>query len=211
MSDLKIISFDVEGTLVTTDFSYAIWFEAIPKLYAEKYRVIIEQAKETVMKEYEKVGDQKAEWYDIKYWFQKLDLGNYEWAMEQYHSRVNYYPEVMDVLPSLDKKYKLIAASGSSREFLYHLLRDIKPYFHKVFSSISDYKQTKTKDFYWEICKTLDVLPDQVLHVGDNWQFDCVAANEIGIHTLFLDRKGQNNHPDSLTTLAQLNGFLEAK
>jgi HAD superfamily hydrolase (TIGR01549 family) len=211
MSELKIISFDVEGTLVTTDFSYAVWFEAIPELYAEKHGITIEQAKKAVTDEYKKVGDQKPEWYDIKYWFQKLDIGNYEIAMEHYHSRVNYYPEVIDILSSLNKKYQLIAASGSSREFLHHLLRDIKHYFHKVFSSISDYKQIKTNDFYREICKTLDVSPEQVLHVGDNWQFDCVAANEIGIHTLFLDRKGQNDHQDSLTTLAQLNTFLERK
>jgi HAD superfamily hydrolase (TIGR01549 family) len=211
MNEFKIVSFDVEGTLVTTDFSYAIWFEAIPELYAQKHGVIIEHAKKAIMEEYKKVGDQKPEWYDIKYWFQKLDLGSYKAAMEQYHGRVNYYPEVMDILSFLDKKYTLIAASGSSREFLHHLLRDIEPYFHRVFSSISDYKQTKTNDFYRKICKALDVTPEQVLHVGDNWQFDCVAANEIGIRTFFLDRKGQNNRQDSLTTLAQLKVFLKTE
>ena len=29
MKNIKVVSFDVEGTLTTTDFSYAIWFESI--------------------------------------------------------------------------------------------------------------------------------------------------------------------------------------
>lgn len=208
MKEIKIISFDVEGTLVTTDFSYAIWFEAIPQRYAEKHGIPIEQAKKAVMEEYEKVGDQRVEWYDINYWFQKFDLGNYEPAMEKCQDRVQYYPEVIDILSSLGNKYKLTVASGSPREFLHHLLRDIEPYFHKIFSSISDYKQIKTREFYHKMCQALDVPPEQVLHVGDNWQFDFVAARETGIHALHLDRKGENNHQSSLTDLGQLKAYL---
>jgi HAD superfamily hydrolase (TIGR01549 family) len=211
MKKLKIISFDVEGTLVTTDFSYAIWFEAIPELYAEKHGITLDNAKKAVEEEYKKVGDQKPEWYDIKYWFRKLGLGNYQMAMERYNNRIYYYPEVIETLSSLNKRYRLIASSGSAREFLDHLLRDIEPHFHRVFSSISDYKQTKTSYFYREVCKTLVVNPEQILHIGDNWQFDCVAASEIGIHTLFLDRDGETNKRNSLTTLSQLTAFLDAK
>jgi len=208
MNEIKIISFDVEGTLVTTDFSYAIWFEAIPKRYSEKHEIPLEQAQKAVMSEYEKIGDQRAEWYDIKYWFHKFDLGNYELAMEEYRNKVQYYPEVMDTLSLLCKKYTLTVASGSPREFLHHLLRDIKPYFHRIFSSISDYKQIKTRDFYHKICQELGVTPQQVLHIGDNWQFDFIAAKETGIHALHIDRKGQNEHQGSLTDLTQLKAHL---
>jgi HAD superfamily hydrolase (TIGR01549 family) len=209
MNKFKIISFDVEGTLVTTDYSYAIWFEAIPEHYARKHNITIEQAKKTVISEYEKIGDQKIEWYDIKYWFDKFDLGNYEPAMEQYHDRIRCYPEVTDILLSLSRRYELIATSGSPKEFLNHLLRDIKPYFRKVFSSVSDYKQIKNNEFYLKICSNLDVTPGQILHIGDNWQFDVVAASEIGIQAFFLDRKGQNAHHNSLRNLAQLKDFVE--
>ena len=208
MNEIKIISFDVEGTLVTTDFSYAIWFEAIPKRYSAKYSIPFEQAKKEVIMEYEKIGDQKAEWYDIKYWFQTLDLGNYETAMEEHHNKVQYYPEVMDMLSSLSQKYMLTIASGSPREFLHHLLRDIKPYFHRIFSSISDYKQTKTSDFYQKMCQELEALPHQVLHIGDNWQFDFIAARETGIQAIHLDRKKESNRPGSLTDLAQISSLL---
>ncbi|GAI48816.1 unnamed protein product, partial [marine sediment metagenome] len=33
MKQIELISFDAEGTVVTPDFSEAIWHEAIPALY----------------------------------------------------------------------------------------------------------------------------------------------------------------------------------
>ena len=125
-----------------------------------------------VEKEYQKVGDQRLEWYDIRYWFDRLDLGAPDPVMEGCQSKVSYYPEVRDVLSSLSGRYQLTVASGSPREFLHHLLRDIEPYFASVFSSVSDYKQLKTVEFYREMCQMLGIQPGQVVHVGDNRQFD---------------------------------------
>ncbi len=208
MDDITVVSFDVEGTLVTPDFSYAIWFEAIPRRYSERKGVDFEQARKSVEEEYGKVGDQRLEWYEIRYWFDRLDLGIPEPVMEGCQDRVRYYPEVRDVLSSLSGRYRLTVASGSTREFLHHLLRDIEPYFTKVFSSVSDYKWLKTPDFYLKMCQALEVRPEQVVHVGDNWQFDFVAPSEIGIRAFYLDRKGQTNHQNSLASLTQLEVHL---
>lgn len=208
MDDITVVSFDVEGTLVTPDFSYAIWFEAIPRRYSERKGIDFEEARKSVEEEYGKVGDQRLEWYEIRYWFDKLDLGIPEPVMEGCQDRVRYYPEVRDVLSSLSGRYRLTVASGSTREFLHHLLRDIEPYFTKVFSSVSDYKWLKTPDFYLKMCQALEVRPEQVVHVGDNWQFDFVAPSEIGIRAFYLDRKGQTNHQNSLASLTQLEVHL---
>ena len=208
MDDIKVVSFDVEGTLVTPDFSYAIWFESIPGCYAERNCIDFEQAKMIVEEEYRKVGDQGLEWYDINYWFNKLGLGVPDPVMERCQGRVCYYPEVRDVLLSLNGKYKLVVASGSPREFLRHLLRDIEPYFTKIFSSVSDYRQLKTTEFYLQMCQEMEVRPEQVLHVGDNWQFDFVAPREVGIHAFYLDRKKQSDYQNSLVSLKQLEAIL---
>jgi len=208
MDGIKVVSFDVEGTLVTPDFSYAIWFEAIPRRYAQRNGIGFEQATKLVEEEYQKVGDQRLEWYDIRYWFDKLDLGIADPVMERCRSRVRYYPEVRDVLSSLSGRYQLAVASGSSREFLRHLLRDIEPYFTSVFSSISDYKRLKTPEFYRKMCQALGVQPEQVVHVGDNWQFDFVAPSEIGIRAFHLDRQRQSEEPNSLASLTHLEVHL---
>lgn len=208
MDEVKVISFDVEGTLATPDFSYAIWFEAIPECYAERNSIDLEQAREIVEEEYKRADDHMLGWYDIWYFFNNLNLGVPGPVMERYQNRVCYYPEVKDVLASLYGQYKLIVASGSQREFLCHLLRDIGPYFAEVFSSISDYEQLKTPDFYSSVCRDMKVRPEQVVHVGDNWQSDLVASQEIGIRSFYLNRGKQANSQNSLANLTQLKSYL---
>ena len=206
---VKVVSFDVEGTLVTPDFSYAVWFEAIPERYAEKNGTNLEQARKAVEEEYRKVGDQRLEWYDIRYWFEELGLGTPGPAMLKCENRVSYYPEVKEVLLSLGAKYQLVVASGSSRDFLHYLLKDIRPYFSGVYSSITDYKQLKTTEFYTRMCQEMRVKPEQVVHVGDNWQFDFESPGEIGIRAFHLDRDRRTNNEGSLSNLLELKVCLE--
>jgi putative hydrolase of the HAD superfamily len=208
MDNIKIISFDVEGTLTTTDFSYAIWFEALQEAYADKYSISIEKAKSTVMSQFQKVENQGLESNDINYWFRKFDLSSPEVVMKKYKNRVQYYPEVKEVLISLDRKYRLTIASGTPRNALGYLLNDIAYYFTDTFSSITDYGQLKTPEFYDEMCRTLKVRPDEVAHIGDNWEHDCLAAREIGIHTFYLDRTGQVSKEESFKDLISIKSLL---
>jgi HAD superfamily hydrolase (TIGR01549 family) len=204
MQDIQIVSFDVEGTLVTTDFSYAVWFEAIPARYAETNGIDIDRARKAVEEEYRKIGDQRMEWYDVQYWFDKLGLGAPAPAMLKCQNRIGYYPEVKEVIVSLAKRYKLIAASGSSGYFLNYLLKDIRHYFSGIYSSVSDYQQLKTPEFYSRICHSLGVEPGRIVHVGDNWEFDVVAPCEIGMRAFHLDRERRLNSKNSLSSLREL-------
>ncbi len=189
--------------MVTPDFSQVIWHEAIPALYAQKKGLDLAQAKKCITEEYGRIGDQRLEWYDIKYWFSYLGLGSSEPVIQSCLGKIAYYPEVNEVLSSLSSKYNLIVASGTPLELLHCLLRDIKPYFVRIFSSISHYGQLKSPDFYLKVCKEMNVKPSQVIHVGDNWQFDFLNARQAGINALFLDRSGRN-HQESLSDLTQL-------
>jgi len=207
MSQFEIISFDAEGTLVTPDFSQAIWHEAIPTLYAQKNGIGLSQAKRDVAEKYDRIGDQRLEWYNIKYWFSYLDLGSYEAAIEICLNKISCYPEVTEVLSSLAREYKLIVASGTPMELLHFLLRDIKPYFARIFSSVSHYRQLKSPDFYLRLCEEMGVKPSQVIHVGDNWQFDFLNSRQVGVNAFYLDRS-KINHQESLSDLTQLKHLL---
>jgi putative hydrolase of the HAD superfamily len=207
MKQIELISFDAEGTLVTPDFSETIWHEAIPALYAQKKGIDLVQAQRHIVEEYGRIGDQRLEWYDIEYWFSYLDLGSSEPVIQSCLCKITYYPEVIEVLSSLAGEYRLIIASGTPLELLHCLLREIKPYFVRIFSSISHYRQVKSPDFYLRICEEMSVKPSQVIHVGDNWQFDLINARQAGINAFYIDRSGRN-HQESLSDLTQLKHFL---
>jgi len=201
---ITVISFDVEGTLVTTDFSSAIWFELIPGRYSKRYGLNFEEATMKVRQAYDSIGDQRLEWYDVQYWFTRFDLGNADIAMEELQPRVRYYPDTKDVLKQLQNKFVLSVASGSPRPFLKHLLRDIEHNFHAVYSSTSDYQQVKTADFWAAMCRDLDVAPGQIIHIGDHMQFDFIEPASIGINAFHLDRNQEGGMATSLRSLNEL-------
>jgi putative hydrolase of the HAD superfamily len=207
MRQIELVSFDAEGTLVTPDFSETIWHEVIPALYAQRNGLDLAQAKKCITEEYNKIGVHRLEWYDIEYWFSCLDLGSSAPVIQSCLCKISYYPEITEVLSSLAAEYELIVASGTPLELLHCLLRDIKPYFVRVFSSISHYGQVKNPDFYLRICEEMGVKPSQVIHVGDNWQFDFLSARQAGLNALHLDRSGKD-HQESLSDLTQLKHFL---
>jgi len=207
--DIKIISFDVEGTIVTTDFSYAIWFEIVPQRYAARYGLEIEEARHEIKKAYDSVGDQRPEWYNVQYWFNRFDLGQADTAMDSLQDRVKYFPDTYEVLGRLGRDYRLNVASGSPRTFLKYLLHDVEHNFSSIFSSISDFQKVKTSDFYRAMCRRLGVEPQEIVHVGDNLQFDFYEPSSIGIQSFHLDREGTAGNPASLHNLNQLIDFLE--
>lgn len=211
MEEIKVVSFDVDGTLVTPDFSQAVWYEGIPSLYARRNRISFQESRAFVDKEYRQVGDHKIEWYDIKYWFRRFGLGDYKEVLEDYKHKVSCYPEVTSTLSSLSKDYTLIAVSGSTREFLPYLLAEIEKYFVRIFSSVSDYGQVKTPEFYLEVCRQMVILPEEMAHIGDIWELDFLAANEAGIEAFHPDRRKERADKRSLTSLADLEVQLRSR
>ncbi len=208
MNGIRVVSFDVEGTIATLDFSHAVWYEGVPSLYAEKYGVSFEEAKRAVVEAYDEVGDRRSEWYDIKYWFRRFQLGEYPALLERHKDKLSWYPEVSRVLSVLGERYTLIVASASGREFLPHLLNGFECHFSRVFSSISDYGQLKNTEFYTTMCREIALKPQEIVHVGDNWEHDFMAPGQAGINAFHLDRNTPARTGGSLTSLMDLTSIL---
>ncbi|MCW4033089.1 MAG: HAD family hydrolase [Candidatus Bathyarchaeota archaeon] len=202
----KIISFDVEGTLISHRFSEIVWEKAIPHLYSEKKGIDFDSAKSFVFNEYKKIGEDRIEWYDINYWFNRFGLTNYKNLLKQHAHEIFIYPEVQQVLDELGKYYMLIINSNSAREFLELEISEIKSNFSHIFSAPSDFKQTKKSTLvYSEICKFLKVKPKEMVHIGDNWAHDFIAPRKIGIVSFLLDRTKENQGENIVHDLKQFH------
>jgi FMN phosphatase YigB (HAD superfamily) len=189
---IKVLSFDFDGTIMTHAFADAFWLKGVPNLYAKRHQVSFEEATKFLFKEYEKIGDNRIEWYDPGYWFDRFDLKT-DWKkmLEQYHKYAEVYAEAPQVLKSLSKKYELIISSNAKKEFIEVQLNhtSLAGYFHRVFSSTSDFHTVKkVKDFYEMITTTLCVAPEEMVHVGDHKDFDYQEPRRHGITAYYLDR-----------------------
>jgi len=198
----RIVSFDVEGTLVTHAFTRYIWQSAVPRLYARRHGLTAEEAEETVLSEYLSIGSERSEWFDIDYWLRRVGLGEPEPLIEAHLPLIEYYPEVMRVLDVLAKRYTLVAASSTPLRFLHYILRDIEHRFARVFSATTRFGKIKNREFFEWMCSEMDAAPADVVHVGDSWQGDCLSASQAGVRALYLDRSQTDG--DALGSLDDL-------
>jgi HAD superfamily hydrolase (TIGR01493 family) len=181
----KIISFDLDGTLVHGKYGDIVWNQGIPEEYAIKYGMPFEEAKKLIRAQYEAIGDSAIEWYNIDNWLRKFDLPvSANTLLNRYETSIEAFPDAIEVLQALMKKYTLIIASNAARIFVEKELAytDLTHYFTHIISATTDYGMVKKDErFYKKLCTTLNASPHEIVHVGDHRVFDFEAPSRLGI------------------------------
>ena len=190
----KIISFDLDGTLVDTTYTNWVWEVGVAELYAQQYNVSLEDATEIIITEYKRAGDESLIWYDIGYWFDYFKLpASWQDLLDRHRDKIVLFPEVLEVLEALAQHYDLMITSNAAREFMEREIADtgIGAYFFKAVSVTSDYGLLKkSASFFDNLCTDLKTTPAQIIHVGDHLEHDYVAPQQCGLKSYFLNRNG---------------------
>ncbi len=214
MERIKVISFDLDGTLFDNKFVDSVWLEEIPRLYSVKNRISVDDAKRIVKSEYDSVGNDRLEWYDIHYWTGKFGF-NVKAAelLRSLEHKIETYPEVPTVLEQLRQRgFRLVVVTNARREFVELELEkvDMQDSFDRVFSSTSDFGLVKnTVRLYEKVCSILGVSPQEMIHVGDHRKFDFDVPRRLGILAFHLDRTGKHEGDFGIHTLEELNKRLD--
>lgn len=209
MKKKKLISFDLDSTLVDTAYTTYVWEIGIPQLYAKKHGIPLSEATATVMEAYERIGDARVEWYDIGYWFEFFELPTrWEDLIAEHCDKIKAFPEVNEVLQELVEHYDLIVLSNAAREFVEVEIEEAKlgSYFTRAFSVTSDFGQLKkVPQCYEQVLDIMGVQPSEVIHVGDHYEFDYIVPKSLGIEAYYLDRDGKK--PKDVFTVKDLRDF----
>ncbi|MGB4523392.1 MAG: HAD family hydrolase [Methanothrix sp.] len=202
---IRIISLDMDGTLVNSRFVDKVWMEGVPRLFAEKTGMDFIAAREYVIGEYTKIGSDQLEWYDLKFWIDKFGLSvGKEQLLELYEDEIEVYPEVEEVLELLSRNYELVVTSNAARDFIDIELDGLEGYFREIFSATSDFREVKKSPLlYGAICAHMNARPFEVLHIGDHYRYDYESALDAGLDALFLDRKGERQGPEVIGDLRE--------
>lgn len=209
MIGVKILSFDMDGTITDLSFVESVWLEGVPHLFAARNQISFQDAKKLVKREYDKVGKERLEWYSLDYWVRKLSLNaSPKEILNSFQHRITIFPEVTEALQTFKEKgFRLIMVSSARREFLDIELErtGIRHFFEHTFSSTSDFGLTKkTTDIYQKVCTTCNVAPFEVVHVGDDPDFDFNIPRKLGIKTFYLDRTGSHSGKTIIRDLKEL-------
>jgi putative hydrolase of the HAD superfamily len=205
----RVISFDLDGTVMRSEFGDIVWLEGLPKKFAQFKKIPVEEAKTSFRIAYDQTGKGKREWYDLNYWISKYQLPIApQQLLDEYSSVVRPFDDVEPVLKKLSRSFILIISSSAMREFIDIELKtsSLRPYFRHIFSSTSDTRMVKKDPFFYKmICQRLHISPKEMIHVGDDMASDVDAPRSIGITSFFLDRSGRT-HDD--WTVHSLDEFV---
>ena len=114
--------------------------------------------------------------------------------MERYIDKIAVYSDVDHLLERLSDHFQLVLTSNAGREFIRVEMEatGLGRYFGRIFSATSDFGEVKkTTGFYSRICQILEAVPEEIVHVGDHYEFDYLVPQSLGIHALYLDRSGE--------------------
>ncbi len=188
---IRVISFDVDGTLVDQRFNEIIWENDIPALVAERKGWNFTKAKDFCFSEYEKLGDKDMRWYDIEYWLERFNISTS--AIDIFKKReesIIVYPDVFPVLEELKRKgLRIIIITCMPRIFLKEKIRKFDSHFEKVFSTISDFNKVKSPEIYLHVSEIIETSPSTILHIGDHHTLDYEFSIEAGYHSLLIERE----------------------
>lgn len=191
---IKLVSFDADGTLVNNDYVNSFWFQELPKLYGEKKGIGFEEARETLVKYYDEIGDEDIRWYKPEYWFERFDLDEEpDDVIERIQTpeNVRFYEDALEITEKLKDEYRLIVTSNAPRTFLNYGLKQIEDRFAGIYSCVSDFGEVKkSAEVYRKVLDREEVSPDRSVHVGDHWKFDYQVPRELGMSTFFIARNG---------------------
>jgi len=211
-SRIRLISFDLDGTLTTPDFVDAVWRIGVPKHYAQKHGVRFAEAQELVAHLYDCMGDDELNWYDLPFWvkYLKLDVPA-EQIIAECENLIALFPDVTATLSLLQQRHDLIIISNANRMFLDRevAVTGIEKYFKKIFSATSDFGRVKREeDIYRMVCERMNVSTAEIIHVGDHREFDFEAPQRIGIRAYYLDRSKKETGTHAMHSLGELRDML---
>lgn len=193
----KVISFDLDGTIVDAAYGNMVWLEGVPKAYAEKKGIPLEDAKKAVKEEYDSVGEAQLLWYDIDYWLDRFGLDVAVGPLlDSYAGYIRVLPYARDAICALREHYTLVIASNAARIFVDRELghTGLGECFSRTISATSDFGMVKEQEeFYRRLCSILGVSPAEVVHVGDHAVFDVEVPLNVGIDSYHYSPVGEGN------------------
>ncbi|MBI4806653.1 MAG: HAD family hydrolase [Desulfovibrio sp.] len=243
--NVKGIIFDINGTLVDiqTDegneeiyrgISHFLTYQGIPahrwEVRDEYYSIMDEQRKKST--------EQFPEFDAVELWREylrrrpeackALPPGKLKWMpqfmAEMYRGisryRLQLYPEVQNILDELSQRYELAALSDAQSAWALPEMRavGIDRYFDPIIvSGDLGYRKPDSRIFKAAL-EGLDMLPEEVLFVGNDMYRDVFGASQMGMKTVFFSsnqgrKKPSGAEPDYIiyqfAELRQAIAFLE--
>jgi putative hydrolase of the HAD superfamily len=189
---IRLLSFDLQGTLSDSAFSDDFWLRLLPELYAQAKNLSLDEAKQQLRAKFKEAGKYHRLYYCAKDWLDELLPDT---SVVQVCARLSPRPHLFEDTLSLVKELSaggipLVILSATTHDFIEIELADESRHFKQVYSTLDDFEiPGKPKMAFEEAARRMGVSPAEILHVGDCSEMDIANAEEAGCKTFFFDKR----------------------
>jgi len=120
------------------------------------------------------------------------------------------YPDTLSSLEELKGKYKLVLVANIdcfSKEVIERY--KFKEYFDLIILSCDTGTLKNEKEFYNNIIDTYNLMPEDVVMIGDSIDSDMETAKAIGIKGILVDRRNRREYDPKVLELTDLQKYLD--
>lgn len=190
---IRVVSLDLDGTLIPNEFVDEFWNHAIPLAYSIKHEIPYKDARKFVLEDYDRIGMGDMRWYIPWFWLKRfgIDIGFGELtSLAGIEPRP--YDDALEFLKSIKGRVKVVVSTIVPLSLAFFELKYLKDYVEEVYSAISDTgRYEKDERFYRLLLCSLSVKGKEVLHIGDDYKFDYLMPRKAGLNAEYIDERGK--------------------
>ena len=105
--EIDTVFLDMDGTLLDLHFDNHFWLAHVPRRYAEKHQISLQESEDHLKSRYQKI-EGTLNWYCVDHWSEMLDLDIEQLKKEVGHL-IAIHPHVIDFLQALKASGKQLA------------------------------------------------------------------------------------------------------
>ena len=186
---------DVDGTLLDRHFDNFFFEEELPRRYAAKHGLMVEEARERLLAMYRAV-EGELDWTDLNYWTKTLDIDVVALTKELDHL-IAFHPDSLDFLRHLRAQrkriYLLTSAHAAGVEIKVAKTR-IDRYVDRIVNAF-EVGYLKMRPEFWPTCqRLLEFEPSRSLYIDDD-EACLAAAQKFGVKFLYHRSKSSSHQP----------------
>lgn len=184
---IKLISFDLQGTLCDHAFSNEVWLTLLPKVFEVQRSILSPTEHSQLLRDFENIGQDDWRYYDLNYWLRRAGSKQTASSLAKLAAnRPRIFPKMKELVETLIAKVPIIILSATTQEFISLELGHWSGPFSSILSTADDFRQPgKPPGIFSSISKERGLSPNECLHIGDHKEMDGVSPKQAGWQSIY--------------------------